>query len=106
MLTMFESLPPWTEISIEHPPHLAQADAGGVLVVLVTTPGVSREWAAASAVELAKVWRGAGRRVVLADGCLDAPCLHGALGVANSEGLADAVLFGASAGRVETLAQE
>jgi hypothetical protein len=38
--------------------------------------------------------------VVLADGDFDAPTLHSVLGVPNGEGMADALLFGASPARV------
>lgn len=75
-------------------------DAGEV-VVLVAEEGARRDgWAARMAVKLAREWASGGLRVFLADGDLSDASLHGVVGVANAEGLADVIVHGASPGRV------
>jgi Mrp family chromosome partitioning ATPase len=96
------------------PDGVAFDPAGGVdsleLKAIVSGPGASwtavllasdaralrSGWGARAAIALAEVWAAAGRRVILADLVLDRPELHEHLGEANSEGLADVFLFGAS----------
>jgi hypothetical protein len=51
-------------------------------------------------VSLAREWAGDGLKVFLADGDLDQPALHRILGRDNGEGVADAVVYGASPGRI------
>jgi hypothetical protein len=58
------------------------------------------EWPARAAIGLARALVPGAREVVLADLDFERPTLHELLGVANSEGVADALLFGASLERV------
>lgn len=57
-------------------------------------------WGATAALELARSWSSAGRRVILVDAALRAPSLHRAADVENREGLSDAALHGVSVARV------
>jgi hypothetical protein len=66
------------------------------VVLAADAAGRRTGWAARVAVEIAEAWVRSGRRVVLADLCLEAPQLHEHLGAPNAEGVADIVLFGAS----------
>jgi hypothetical protein len=70
------------------------------LLVLLATPDVDPEWAAESAVALARQWADLGERVCLADLAFSGPRIHGVLGLTNEEGMSDLFLFGASLGRV------
>jgi hypothetical protein len=76
-------------------------DGSGAVVALVAEAGArSRGWAPRVAVSLAREWAGDGLKVFLADGDLDRPALHRILSRGNEEGMADAVMYGASPGRI------
>lgn len=69
---------------------------------MLFAPAAARRdgWAMKLALELVSAWGDAGQKVVLADGMLEYPMLHRELGLQNTEGIADAALFGASVARV------
>jgi hypothetical protein len=72
-------------------------------LLLVCSRGLrGSPWAAKAAVGLARALAGGSRTVVLADLDFENPSLHDAIGEPNVEGLADALLFGASLERVTT----
>ena len=93
------SLPPEIESA------LVDADSLPALVVILVDSEIDPDWGAQASLAVAKKWAASGHRVILADGCLDRPVLHEAVGVENGEGVSDLVLYGASArrfaGRVE-----
>ncbi|MDP2957995.1 MAG: SPOR domain-containing protein [Longimicrobiales bacterium] len=95
-------LPAWAPSDPGAPPRLPATEGSrGAVVALVATGGaIAGGWAGSVAVETADGWSAAGVRLVLADGCLDAPSLHTALGVPLGEGLVDALRWGTSVGRV------
>lgn len=98
---MASSPPGWTPFSDSAPPALAPVDSGGrVVAVVAASTSATTEWAADAAVRLARGWSDRGPRVVLADAGLHRPTLHSLLGMANEEGVSDAVLYGASPRRV------
>jgi len=102
---MHDALPPWTDLSFDQPPKLAPSAEAGRLVVVIATPrALETGWPTQGVVDLCVAWRAQGHRVVLADGGVGNPSLHGALGVPNAEGLTDSVRFGASPGRVTAAA--
>ena len=84
---------------------LADADSLPACIVILVDSEIDRDWGAQASLAVAKKWAASGHRVILADGCLDRPVLHEAVGVENGEGVSDMVLYGASAqrfaGRVE-----
>lgn len=91
-------LPPWKPLSGVTPP---STDGAGRVVALVATEEAAQSgWAPSTALDLARSWTEQGRRVILVDGALAAPSLHGAAGVSNREGLVDAALHGASVAHV------
>ncbi len=94
---MTDSLPTWTRFAASTPPSLP--DEPGRIVAVVASPS-TEAWAPSVAVRLARAWGRNGRRVVLFDGGISAPTLHDEVGRDNDEGLTDAVLYGASVGRV------
>ncbi|MBI4410610.1 MAG: hypothetical protein HY561_12930, partial [Gemmatimonadetes bacterium] len=85
-------LPSDLEALFEHP----AAAVPAVLLLASPAARVERQWAGRVAVSLAAAWADRGRRVVLADLCLESPELHELVGEANLEGIADIFLFGAS----------
>lgn len=88
-----EDLPP---VNVAPP-----TDGAGAVVALVADEGPRAEgWPARVAVSLAREWAADGLRVFLVDGDLERPALHGVIGQENGEGLADAVMYGASPGRI------
>jgi len=93
------SLPPEIESA------LVDADSLPAFVVILVDSEIDRDWGAQASLAVTKKWAASGHRVILADGCLDHPVLHEAVGVENGEGVSDMVLYGASAqrfaGRVE-----
>ncbi len=95
-------LPAWAPSDPGAPPRLPATEGSrGAVVALVATRGaISGGWVGDVAVEAADGWSLAGVRLVLADGCFDAPSLHTALGVPLGEGLVDALRWGTSVGRV------
>ncbi|HET9949701.1 MAG TPA: hypothetical protein VFQ22_12325 [Longimicrobiales bacterium] len=76
------------------------AGSGRIVAVVASQGAVASGWAPAAALDLARVWSGAGEKVILADGGLHYPSLHTLAAVQNDEGLSDAALFGVSIGRV------
>ena len=80
----------------------ALSDGGSVsaCVVILADSEIDRDWGAQASLAVAKRWAASGRRIILADACLDGPVLHEAVGVANGEGVSDMVLYGASAQRI------
>lgn len=96
---MSDSLPTWTPFQPDAPPELPGEP--GRVVAIVASPDVARAgWDADAAVRLARGWGATGHKVVLFDGGVAEPTLHEVLGMDNTEGLTDAVVFGASVGRV------
>ena len=84
---------------------LGDGDSPSACVVILVDSEIDRDWGARASLAVARGWAAAGHRVILADGCLDGPVLHEAVGVENGEGVSDMVLYGASAqrfaGRIE-----
>ena len=84
---------------------LRDGDSPPACVVILVDSEIDRDWGGQASLAVAKRWAASGHRVILADGCLDSPVLHEAVGVENGEGVSDMVLYGASAqrfaGRVE-----
>jgi hypothetical protein len=80
---------------------LPPADGGEVVALLVDASVRGDLWGERAAVALAREWAARGRKVVLVDGDVETPSLHELLRVPNLEGLADAILYGASLERVE-----
>ena len=78
---------------------LADADSLPACIVILVDSEIDRDWGAQVSLAVAKKWAASGHRVILADGCLDRPVLHEAVGVENGEGVSDMVLYGASAQR-------
>lgn len=77
------------------------AAAGSGLVALAATPTAHDEgWGPKLAAEIGRRWAAEGLSVRLLDLCLADPKLEGALGLQHAEGASDAILFGASLGRV------
>ncbi len=69
----------------------------GRIVALAATPFARNQgWAERAAVALARGWSAQGLRIFMMDLALEDPRLHEAVGVPNTEGVADAFLFGAS----------
>lgn len=94
---MNDSPPTWSAFAADAPPALS--DEPGRVVAVLAAPS-AEAWAPDVAVGLARAWGTKGRRVVLFDGGLTSPSLHPILGRQNDEGLTDAVVYGASVGRV------
>ena len=84
---------------------LVDADSLPACIVILVDSELDRDWCAQASLAVTKQWAASGHRVILADGCLDRPILHEAVGVENGEGVSDMVLYGASprriSGRVE-----
>ncbi len=91
-------LPEWSPVAAVTPP--ASEGRGRIVAVVATETATTQGWAAEAAVDVARSWSASGRRVILVDAALEAPSLHGAVGLPNREGLSDAVLYGASVARV------
>ena len=82
-------------------PFLPDSPPGGGLVVLVvSSSAIARDWAERTALGLAAGWAEKNRRILLVDLALADPGLHRALGVDNGEGMSDAIFFGSSVLRV------
>ena len=79
---------------------LGGGDSVSACVVILVDSEIDRDWGAQASVAVAKRWAASGRRIILADACLDGPVLHEAVGVENGEGVSDMVLYGASAQRI------
>ena len=79
---------------------LGDGDSLSACVVILVDSEIDRDWGVQASLAVAKGWAASGRRVILADACLDAPMLHEAAGVENGEGVSDMVLYGASAQRI------
>lgn len=77
-------------------PDLAQNAA---VIALVPSDGAA-DWAAAMAWHVARAAATLGRRTLLVDCFVDAPCLHTVVGAANDEGIVDAFEYGASLTRL------
>lgn len=79
----------------------------GRMIAVRATPG-AREggWAARAAVEIARAGAAQGARVLLADLFVNEPHLHEVFGAHNLEGVTDAVVYGASVGRIARAADE
>ena len=80
--------------------HFDSARLPGALLVVCARDLRGSDWAPRAAIGLARALSGGPRPIVLADVDFEQPVLHRALGEANGEGLADALLFGASLERV------
>ena len=79
---------------------LPDAPQGGTVLLLHTEGGRDGGWAGRAALALARGWRDQDRRLFLCDASLESPVLHKAAGVANGEGISDALRFGTSFKRV------
>ncbi len=79
---------------------LGDGDSASACVVILVDAEIDRDWGAQASLAVAKRWAASGRRIILADACLDGPVLHEAVGVENGEGVSDMVLYGASAQRI------
>ena len=79
---------------------LGDGDSVSACVVILVDSEIDRDWGAQASVAVAKRWAASGRRIILADACLDGPVLHEAVGAENGEGVSDMVLYGASAKRI------
>ncbi len=79
---------------------LGDGDSASACVVILVDAEIDRDWGAQASLAVAKRWAASGRRIILADACLDGPVLHEAAGVENGEGVSDMVLYGASAQRI------
>ena len=79
---------------------LGDGDSVSACVVVLVDSEIDREWGAQASLAVAKRWAASGRRIILADACLDRPVLHEAAGVENGEGMSDMVLYGASLQRI------
>ena len=60
---------------------LADADSLPACIVILVDSEIDRDWGAQASLAVAKKWAASGHRVILADGCLDRPVLHEAVGV-------------------------
>ena len=79
---------------------LGDGDSVSACVVVLVDSEIDRERGAQASLAVAKRWAASGRRIILADACLDHPVLHEAAGVENGEGISDMVLYGASLQRI------
>ena len=79
---------------------LGDGDSLSACVTILVDSEIDRDWGARASLAVAKRWAASGRRIILADACLDGPTLHEAVGVENGEGVSDMVLYGASAQRI------
>ena len=79
---------------------LDDGDSVSACVVILVDSEIDRDWGAQASFAVAKRWAASGRRIILADACLDDPVLHEVAGVENGEGVSDMVLYGASAPRI------
>ena len=68
---------------------LGQGDSASSCVVVLADSELDPEWSAQTSLALARTWAASGRRIVLADACLDRPALHKAAGIENGEGVSD-----------------
>jgi hypothetical protein len=80
--------------------HFDPARLPAALLVVCARDLRGSDWAPRAAIGLARALAGGARPVVLVDVDFEQPTLHSVLGEANGEGLADALLFGASLERV------
>ena len=98
---MIVELPEWQPFAPGDTPWTPDASGAGRVVLLFAPAAVRRDgWATRLTLDLVGAWGDAGQKVVLADGVLEYPTLHRELGLSNTEGIADAALFGASVSRV------
>ena len=88
-----------TNASDELRKHFDAAKLPSALLLVTSRGQRGTPWAAHAAIGLARALEGS-RTVILADLDFEAPSLHEALGEPNVEGLADALLYGASLERV------
>ena len=79
---------------------LGDGDSVSACVVVLVDSEIDSEWGALASLAIAKRWAESGRRVILADACLDRPVLHEVAGVENGEGVSDVMLLGASLERI------
>jgi hypothetical protein len=95
---MTNSTPTWTAFDDRSPPVLPDPEgAAGRIVALLLAKGAEEgAWGTEVAIGLVRGWVAGGLRVVLADAGLERPTLHDAFELRNQEGLADALLWGAS----------
>lgn len=91
---------PFDPGSGELPPALERVLIESDKPILLVVAAEADDLAARAAIALAEARASRGHATVLADADLDAPRLHGQLGVENLEGLVDVFLFGASLRRV------
>ncbi|MDX1646332.1 MAG: hypothetical protein R3304_04225 [Longimicrobiales bacterium] len=71
-----------------------------MVAVIATRSAAAAGWAPSVVLDLARAWAAEGGRVIVVDGVVERPTLHEAADAGNREGLVDAVLHGASVGRV------
>lgn len=99
---MTSDVPAWSAFDPTAPPALPEPGSSrGRIVALVATDGALQGgWVGVTALQMAASWMASGRRLVLADAGFATPTVHQAAGVADTEGLADLLLWGASVQRV------
>ena len=95
-------LPDWSALDANDAPPLEEHldRPGRIVVVLATDRCLEDGWALRSTLDIARSWGASGHKIVVADGMLEAPTLHSFLGLTNTEGVADAVLYGSSVRRI------
>ncbi len=80
---------------------LLPPSASGEVVALLVDPGTGMDgWPPRVARSVARTWAERDRSVVLLDAHIERPALHHLLGASNTEGITDAVEYGASLSRV------
>ena len=79
---------------------LGEGDSPSACIVVLVDPEIDPKWGARVSLACSKRWAASGYRVILADGCLNDPVLHEAVGLENGEGVSDMVLYGASITRI------
>jgi cell division septation protein DedD len=99
---MTVNIPPWAAFDEASPPGAPGegAEAGRVVALVASRTAVAAGWTGGIVASLARSWSSMGLRIVVADAGLERPTLQDAFGVVNEEGLADALLWGASVQKV------
>lgn len=99
---MTVQIPPWAAFDAASPPGAPgdASEAGGVVALVASRAALAAGWTGGVVASLARAWSSEGLRIVVADAGLERPTLQNTFGVVNEEGLADALLWGASVQKV------